>query len=140
MTISKADLARRVWQQMFDYLIATSPAREQALARRNLTPNDARGLWSLGEKDGRPIGSLAREWGCDPSNATFIVDRLVRAGLALREESADDRRIKLVRLTAKGFGTRQELLSAYHTPPPGILNLSKRDLERLDEVLSRIEQ
>jgi DNA-binding MarR family transcriptional regulator len=28
---------------------------------------------------------LAQEWGCDPSNATWLVDRLEALGLARRE-------------------------------------------------------
>jgi DNA-binding MarR family transcriptional regulator len=135
---AKAALAACVWQLMFDYLIATSPSRAAALARRQLTANDARGLWSLSESEGRPVGSLAREWSCDPSNATFIVDRLVRAGLASRHESAADRRIKLVSLTKKGESTRQELLREYHAPPPGVLKLSVEDLEQLERLLRRL--
>ncbi len=134
----KADLAGRVWRMMFDYLIATSPSREDALARRGLTANDARGLWSLSQEEGRPLGSLAREWGCDPSNVTFIVDRLVRAGLASRTESEADRRIKLIALTEKGARIRQELLTEYHTPPEGVFRLSLRDLETLEPVLTRL--
>src|SRR5690242_18313955 len=74
-------------------------ARSASLARRNLTPNDARALWSLQLDQGRPIGELAREWECDPSNATFIVDRLETAGLAARKPHPSDRRVKLVSLT-----------------------------------------
>jgi DNA-binding MarR family transcriptional regulator len=40
--------------------------------------------------------SPPREWGCDPSNVTFIIDRLVRDGLASRAESRTDRSVKLI--------------------------------------------
>jgi DNA-binding MarR family transcriptional regulator len=135
----KAELAGRVWRLMFDYLIATSPSRQDALARRGLTANDARGLWSLSEQDGRPLGSLAREWGCDPSNVTFIIDRLVRAGLVSRTESPTDRRIKLISLTGKGARIRRELLAEYHTPPPGISKLSTGELEALERIMRRLD-
>jgi hypothetical protein len=56
---------------MFDLLIRSAPARTKSLARRGLTPNDARGLFSLDSGAGRSMRSLADEWECDPSNATW---------------------------------------------------------------------
>src|ERR1051326_4896104 len=93
---SRSADAQRAWELMFNYLMATGPSRSRALGKRGLTPNDARALWSLADDRGTPIGALAKLWDCDPSNATFIVDRLVRAGYARREESSSDRRVKLV--------------------------------------------
>lgn len=125
---------------MFDYLMATSPARTEALARRKLTPNDARGLWSLDEGEGRPIGVLAQEWGCDPSNATFIIDRLARAGLAERRACDEDRRIKRVRLTPQGANAKRELLNEYHEPPDGFASAPSKDLKALADILGKIRQ
>jgi DNA-binding MarR family transcriptional regulator len=125
---------------MFDVLMSTSPARGRSLSVRGLTPNDARALWSLDEKEGRPIGTLAQDWECDPSNATFIIDRLERAGLAERRESPADRRVKLVGLTVKGAKTKEELLAEYRTPPPELFELGEVDLKTLIEVLSKIEK
>jgi len=123
---------------MFDVLMASSGARGRSLAQRGLTPNDARALWSLEGKEGRPIGTLAQAWECDPSNATFIVDRLERSGLAERRASPTDRRMKLVGLTAKGAKTRDELLAEYRVPPPELLGLSEADLKSLIAVLGKI--
>jgi DNA-binding MarR family transcriptional regulator len=123
---------------MFDYLMSTSPARTRALDRRGLTPNDARGLWSLASDAGRPIGSLAREWGCDPANATFIIDRLERAGLATRRPGEDDRRIKLVTLTPKGTAVKRALLREYRKPPPAFRDLPAADLQVVLEIAARL--
>src|SRR5687768_11384101 len=104
MTVSsqrKRALAGRAWRLMFDCLMSTRPARDRSLKRRGLTPNDARALTSLERVHGRPIGALARDWACDPSNATFIVGRLERAGLAERRVGPHDRRVKLVALTPR---------------------------------------
>jgi DNA-binding MarR family transcriptional regulator len=138
MTRAKSDLARHAWRLMFDYLTATSPTRTETLARRNLTANDARGLWSLRESEPRPIGTLAREWGCDPSNATFIIDRLVRAGLVERRESDTDRRVKQVRLTTEGARVKREILDEYHAPPDEVAALPKADLELLIRILGKL--
>jgi DNA-binding MarR family transcriptional regulator len=134
----KTIAARRAWKLMFDYLVATSPDRTRGLARRGLTPNDARALWSLNESEPRPIGSLAREWDCDPSNATFIVDRLVRAGLAERRESAADRRVKLIGLTPTGESVKQDVIEEQLTPPPSLAELTQEDLETLVRVLEKL--
>jgi DNA-binding MarR family transcriptional regulator len=123
---------------MFAVLMSSSDARAASLARRGLTPNDAKALWSLDVHSGRPIGDLAREWRCDPSNATFIIDRLDRFGLATRTALPTDRRVKLVVLTGAGAKTRAELEAEYNRPPPEILQLNEADLEMLDRILSKI--
>src|ERR1044072_3946178 len=105
-----APSAAEAWRLMFELLMASSETRTASLARRGLTPNDSRGLWSLDTEKGRPIGELAREWRCDPSNATFIVSRLEKASYARREVSSEDGRVKLVFLTDRGAATRAELM------------------------------
>jgi DNA-binding MarR family transcriptional regulator len=137
-TARKTALAGRAWRLLFDYLMSTRPARDSSLARRNLTPNDARGLSGLERDEGRPIGSLARAWGCDASNATLIVDRLERAGLVERRRSTTDARVKLVTLTRRGEQTRTQLLEEFHAPPPAFLALERADLEALERILKKL--
>jgi len=132
---SKAVLARRAWTLMFDFLMGTSGQRLESLSRLGLTPNDARGLEFLDASDGRTMRSLADAWGCDASNATWVVDRLERLGLAERRFVEYDRRVRHVVLTEKGRTTRADLLNQFHTPPEELLNLDRRDLERLRQAL-----
>ena len=134
---SKAALEARVWRTMFDLLMRSAPARTASLARRGLTPNDARALGSLDVRDGRPMRALAELWRCDPSYATWIVDRLEKLGLAARRAAPADRRVKLVVLTKKGARTRSQLAEEFHRPPPEITALDRADLEALDVILAR---
>jgi DNA-binding MarR family transcriptional regulator len=134
----KAEVARRVWRLMFDFLIRTSPQRTASLGRRGLTPNDSRALSSLDLARGRTMRSLADEWECDASNATWIVDRLERSGLAERRTVARDRRVKLVVLTPKGEKIKRELMEEFHTPPPELLALDRASLEALRRALERL--
>src|SRR5215218_6029703 len=97
-----AALAAEAWQRMFGFFMATRPQRDAVLERLQLTPNDARTLSSLDARGGRTMSSLADEWGCDASNATFMVDRLERRGLVRRRVLATDRRAKHVLLTPMG--------------------------------------
>ncbi len=82
--------------------------------------------------------SLADAWGCDPSNATWIVDRLERLGLAERRAVPHDRRVKLVALTPKGSRTRAALMRDFHRPPPEIAALDEHDLRTLERILAKL--
>jgi DNA-binding MarR family transcriptional regulator len=135
---SNRNLARQVWGRMFDFLMRTAPERTRSLGRRGLTPNDSRALFGLDREAGRTMRDLAEEWECDASNATWIVDRLERFGLAERREVPTDRRVRQVVLTARGERVREELLEEFHTPPGELLQLSRRDLESLARALDKL--
>jgi DNA-binding MarR family transcriptional regulator len=134
---SKQSLAAEVWRHLFDFIIRTRAHRDRALEQFGLTPNDSRALFSL-EREGRPIGDLAVEWMCDPSNATWIVDRLEKAGLAERRPDAADRRVKRVALTNKGAKAKQTLTAQLYDPPGELLALDRTDLERLLSAASKL--
>jgi DNA-binding MarR family transcriptional regulator len=134
---SRAALARRVWGLMFDVLMRTAPQRADSLGRRGLTPNDSRALYTLDDK-GRPMRSLAEAWRCDASNATWVVGRLEKMGLAERRTLKSDRRVKLVVLTSKGAATKAELLEEFHTPPIELLDLDRSALAALADLLAHI--
>src|ERR1700704_270568 len=119
----EAALAAEAWQRMFGFFMATRPQRDAVLERLELTPNDARTLSTLDAKMGRTMSSLAAEWGCDASNATFMVDRLERRGLVRRRVLATDRRVKHVLLTAAGVNLKQDLIGSMNQPPPALLEL-----------------
>lgn len=131
-------LVRDVWRLMFDYLMRTGQRRSDTLAARGLTPNDSRILMSIEPGPGVPIGELARRWKSDPSNATGIVDRLVRAGLVERHPSPADRRIKLVALTPAGAQARTAIMAEFLTPPPDLALLDTADLAHLQRILGTL--
>ncbi|MES0097667.1 MarR family transcriptional regulator [Mesorhizobium sp. M0019] len=88
---------------------------------------------------GKPIGALAAQWHCDPSTATWLTDRLEQAGLAARVPSPSDRRVKLVKLTAKGAATIEELTREYHKPPAEMLALTRADLDQLVGLVRKLQ-
>jgi DNA-binding MarR family transcriptional regulator len=130
-TARHRELAADVWRRLFDFLIATSGQRQRVLAELDLTPNDSRALHTLDPAEGRTMRSLADAWGCDASNATWIVDRLEARGLAERRAKPSDRRVKLVVLTPEGLRTRQRLQEGMYEPPPALLELSVAELRAL---------
>jgi DNA-binding MarR family transcriptional regulator len=123
---------------MFGFLMRSAPERTRSLSRRGLTPNDSRALFGLDAHEGRTMRSLADAWECDPSNATWIVDRLERLGFAERRTVPRDRRVKLVVLTPRGERTRAALMQEFHRPPPELLALTDGELEALRRVLARL--
>jgi hypothetical protein len=53
--------------------------------------------------------------------------------------AANDRRVKLVVLTARGVRTKEELLQEFRTAPPELLALDRSDLEALEELLQKLQ-
>jgi len=134
----KTALAHSVWRLMFDFLMRSAADRTRSLGRRGLTPNDSRALAGLDPNQGRTMRSLAEEWNCDASNATWIVDRLESFGLAERRNVPHDRRVKLVVLTAKGVKTREELMKEFYTLPAELCALDRDDLQTMQKVLAKL--
>ena len=135
---SKETAAAEAWRPIFDLIVTTAPQRDLFIKRLGLSPAESRALASLDPAGGRPMRALAREWGCDPSNATWLVDRLEHQGLAAREAVAGDRRVKSVVLTANGIRLRARLIRAFYTPPRVLLGLPARDLEALRAASARL--
>lgn len=73
---------------------------ERAAQHADLTPSEAIVMGLLSEP--LPMSDLADRRHCDPSNITWIVDRLERKGLAVRSPDMSDRRVKRVGLTDEG--------------------------------------
>jgi DNA-binding MarR family transcriptional regulator len=128
---SSESIAADVWRPIFDLIVRTAPERDAFIRRLGLSPAESRALASLDPGGGRPMRVLAREWGCDPSNATWLVDRLELQGLAARETVSADRRVKSVVLTPKGARLRKRLIKAFYRPPRELAALPRRDLQSL---------
>jgi DNA-binding MarR family transcriptional regulator len=131
-------LAAEVWRRLFQFFMHTRPQRDRVLADLGLTPNDMRAMSALDTAEGRTMRSLADEWGCDASNATWIVDRLERRGLAERRTDPDDRRVKRVLLTPRGATTFHRAVDRMWQPPPELQALGRAELEALRKVLLRL--
>jgi DNA-binding MarR family transcriptional regulator len=85
----------------------------------------------------RTMSEIATVLRCDNSNVTGIVDVLEEKGLALREPSPDDRRVKLIALSAEGRRLRARLSRAMEEPPAWIEALSEADRAALRDLLQR---
>ena len=57
---------------------------------------------------------------------------------AVRRDQPNDRRVKLVLLTAKGGRLKGELMEAFYAPPPELLTLDSADLTALERLLQQL--
>lgn len=85
------------------------------------------------------MGDLAEALGVVQSAVTPLVDRLEDRGLALRERSAEDRRVWLVNLTAAGLDVVRADDAAYERMAEGMLApLEPDEQKELIRLMSRI--
>lgn len=106
-------------------------AREQALS-----PQQAATLWNLEPGGTLTMNALAEILMCDASNVTGIVDKLEARGL-VRRSQGEDRRVKVLSLTADGESLREALRGRLLEPPEWLLGLSREDQRTLLEILRR---
>jgi len=106
--------------------------------RLKLSPGVIKTLVRLGKADGVSMGEMARGIGCDPSYITALVDDLDERGLARREPSPDDRRVKIIVLTAAGRALADEIESVLSVPPSSFDSLSEAELRQLCTLLDKV--
>ena len=83
------------------------------------------------QKESR-MNDLARFLGLSKANASGLVDRLVKRGLIAREHGVEDRRVVLVRLTAKGLTVARGLAKVQRQ---GLAKMMRRVPERNIKLL-----
>jgi DNA-binding MarR family transcriptional regulator len=84
------------------------------------------------------LSELAEANNLDAPYVTLIVDKLEAHGLVRRQPHPDDRRRKLVTLTAAGHSAVATANAILLRPPPAMSTLPAGDLRQLTELLTRI--
>lgn len=116
-----SQLAWRIQSHVRESASGTGLTATQAVALRELNE-------SMSQRE------LAERMCCEASNATFVVDKLVEAGLVERTSHPRDRRIKQVVLTPSGVLVRQDLLRQLGADSP-LAGLSGTENEILKAAL-----
>jgi DNA-binding MarR family transcriptional regulator len=124
-----------------DRFYAVSAAMQQVtgtmLRELGLTEALADALWQLDPTDGpQSRRRLADRLHCDPSNVTFLVDRLEERGLVERVSDLHDRRIKAIGLTEQGVSIRERLVRATALNPI-FARLTVAEQQQLAHLLGR---
>ena len=131
------DLAYRVASGNFALNTSLQRHAQDVLAELDLTKPLADALWQL-DPDGEPLPrrALAERLNCDPSNVTFIADRLEERGLVKRAVSGTDRRVKALVLTAAGVKIRKKLIASI-IGAPALDRLPAAEQRQLADLLER---
>ncbi|WP_243744584.1 MarR family winged helix-turn-helix transcriptional regulator [Streptomyces hainanensis] len=103
-------------------------------ARLGLTAPQATALRELSGP--MTISELAERMSCEPSNATFVVDKLEKQGLVERRPHPADRRAKWLVLTPEGTDLRGRLLELLGEDSP-LGGLSRDEQAALQGLLQR---
>ncbi len=108
-----------------------------------VSPGALRALMLIEPDEGVAMGELAERWGCDPSYITTLADDLEESGLAHRVPKANDRRSRMLVLTAQGVSARERVRETFTAPPEALTKLSageQRELRRLLEKFAADER
>jgi MarR family transcriptional regulator, organic hydroperoxide resistance regulator len=116
-------LAQQITEHVRRRAVAVGLTAAQATALRELT-----GPMTMRE--------LAERMSCEPSNATFVVDKLERRGLIERRAHPTDRRARQLVLTPEGTALRERLLELLVSDSP-LANLSPEQQRVLQGLLER---
>lgn len=82
------------------------------------------------------MSELAERMSCEPSNATYVVDKLQNQGLIERRPHLTDRRAKQLVLTSKGAELRERLLELLSQDSP-LAGLTQPEQDLLHDLLHR---
>ncbi len=119
--------------------LANSLERDAAKATVDLQISRplAKALWQLDPRQG-PLSrhTLAALLMCDPSNVTFLADRLEERGLVERASDPHDRRVKTLQLTPAGVEMRSRLVAAA-VGCPTFARLSPKQRRDLSELFAQ---
>jgi DNA-binding MarR family transcriptional regulator len=133
-------VASDVWRMMAEFTWSRMQRGQafHALKALGLTPGHLRVLQALEPDEAIPMGAIAELLSCDPSMATWLIDRLEDRKLVERRMLTTDRRVKVVTLTRRGVRVKTKVLAHLLEPPPELLSLGLDRLEALRAALSSL--
>jgi DNA-binding MarR family transcriptional regulator len=139
---NRAMIRKKLQDQLSLLIIRSSMKGKYAIVQiaedHNITLMQAMTLCLLEPDQPVPMKALSTFMTCDPSNITGIIEQLVVEGLVERKESAHDRRVKTVTITAEGINLRDKFLEiTTSTRLPHIDQLTDAETEQLIAILGK---
>ncbi|WP_250009227.1 MarR family winged helix-turn-helix transcriptional regulator [Actinoplanes sp. M2I2] len=116
-----------VWMRTVD---AAGPA----MAEYGLTTATFQALWLIDPEEPPPsMKAMAERLHCNAPNLTFVANQLIDRGLLERAVDPNDRRSRVLTLTAKGRRVRDEVVRAAMegSPPAALTAVQQRQLTAL---------
>jgi MarR family transcriptional regulator, organic hydroperoxide resistance regulator len=131
--------AREATELLIEILHVNKRRFQGAAKDFGLSPQQCVVVLNLPPGQTMPMNAFAEILMCDASNVTGIVDKLEARGL-VRREQGEDRRVKVLRLTADGEAMHTSMKERMLTPPAWIADLERDDLRALRDVLRKVSE
>src|SRR5512144_430073 len=113
-------------------------AKEQC-AKYGITATQLNALKLLQSVGDLSLSDLSKKMSATNSAITGLVDRMVEAGLVAREQSAEDRRVWKIRLTAEGKAMAKKVdVAPWELLQTALLALPPAELEQLIKTLLKV--
>jgi DNA-binding MarR family transcriptional regulator len=113
-------------------------ARAQS-ARLGITATQLNVLQLLAEIGSLSLSELSRRLAAQNSSVSGLVDRMVGAGLIVREQSADDRRVWRIRLSDNGLAmARTAEIAPWGILRRALATLDGREKDQLVTILQKV--
>ena len=106
------------WQQLMGLVLEQRFRWAEVSGQLGITQAGLRALLAIDPNEPQSMRDLAKAMNCDPSYITAMIDDLERAGLATRQLSESDRRVKTVVLTPRGSAALRTARDGLLSPPP----------------------
>lgn len=136
--VDKASIHRIVETAIYLQSESRRIAKEQS-ARHGITATQLNALKLLQSVGDLSLSELSQKMSATNSSITGIVDRMVAAGLVAREQSAQDRRIWKIRLTAEGRAMAKKVdVAPWEILQRALMALPPAELEQLITTLTKI--
>jgi DNA-binding MarR family transcriptional regulator len=138
MGAEDTDLARRAWHAMSELVhhqdrkVAVSATLGVSWARVLLL--------RLLAAEPKTLRAIAEWLAADAPYVTLMVDDLEQRGLVRRKPHPEDRRAKLVQLTAAGRAAAARAEAILDEPPAALREVSDKDLATILRVLERLNR
>lgn len=130
--------AERAWQILVSLVMESrGDWRRKVTEATGLPFSRVRALKRLRDWD-RTLSELAAEMGTDAPAATVIVNDLETRGLVERRPHPEDRRVKLVSLTAEGRKVIAVVRKIADQPPAVLTNLPEQELAELRRIVEAL--
>ena len=133
-----ADPVDDCWEALIEFSLSRRAWWIEICESFDLTPMQGHTLRSLDPERPVAMSVLADLLICDASNVTGIVDKLESRGLIVRQSAENDRRIKMLAVTAKGRELRERLNTRLLVAPAALTEMPGEFREQLSRVLRAI--
>ncbi len=128
-----------VWLVFMKAFRALVPHAAGSIEQTNLGDSDFRVLEALLHKGPLPVNTIGPKVWLTPGSISVAVDRLVKKGLVARKERSQDRRVRQVKLTAKGQGLIVRGFREHAAAMENVISvLSKKERLTLQRLLKKL--